>query len=52
VLATDAVFVGIAVIAACAFAFSIAMRFLERWLEPWKGQHQPPRRAPWRPTSR
>lgn len=37
-LATDAVFVGIAVIAACAFAFSIAMRGLERVLVPWKGK--------------
>ena len=37
-LATDAVFVGIAVIAACAFAFSIAMRLLERLLVPWKGK--------------
>ncbi len=38
-LATDAVFVGIAVIAACAFEFSIAMRLLEGWLVPWKGKH-------------
>lgn len=38
-LATDAVFVGIAVIAACAFGFSIAMRFIEGWLVPWKGKH-------------
>ncbi|WP_295954828.1 ABC transporter permease subunit [Rhodoferax sp.] len=38
-LATDAVFVGIAVIAACAFGFSIAMRLLEGWLVPWKGKH-------------
>lgn len=37
-LATDAVFVGIAVIAACAFAFSIGMRLLERVLVPWKGK--------------
>lgn len=37
-LATDVVFVGIAIIAACAFAFSFAMRLLERWLVPWKGQ--------------
>jgi taurine transport system permease protein len=37
-LATDVVFVGIAIIAACAFAFSIAMRTLERVLVPWKGQ--------------
>ncbi len=38
-LATDAVFVGIAVIAVCAFAFSSAMRLLERWLVPWKGKY-------------
>jgi taurine transport system permease protein len=37
-LATDVVFVGIAVIAACAFAFALAMRALERWLVPWKGR--------------
>jgi taurine transport system permease protein len=37
-LATDLVFVGIGVIALCAFAFSFAMRLLERWLVPWKGQ--------------
>jgi taurine transport system permease protein len=37
-LATDVVFVGIGIIAACAFAFSFAMRALERWLVPWKGQ--------------
>lgn len=37
-LATDAVFVGIAVIAACAFAFSYGMRLLERALVPWKGK--------------
>ena len=37
-LATDVVFVGIAIIAACAFAFSFAMRTLERVLVPWKGQ--------------
>jgi taurine transport system permease protein len=37
-LATDYVFVGIAIIAACAFAFSFAMRQIERWLVPWKGQ--------------
>jgi taurine transport system permease protein len=37
-LATDVVFVGIGMIAACAFAFSFAMRLLERWLVPWKGQ--------------
>ena len=37
-LATDAVFVGIAVIAACAFAFSAGMRLMERLLGPWKGK--------------
>lgn len=37
-LATDYVFVGIGVIAICAFSFSFAMRLLERWLVPWKGQ--------------
>jgi taurine transport system permease protein len=38
-LATDVVFVGIAIIAACAFAFSFGMRLLEAWLVPWKGQN-------------
>jgi taurine transport system permease protein len=37
-LATDFVFVGIGIIALCAFAFSLAMRLIERWLVPWKGQ--------------
>lgn len=37
-LATDVVFVGIGIIAACAFAFTFVMRVLERWLVPWKGQ--------------
>jgi len=37
-LATDVVFVGIGIIAACAFAFTFAMRVLEAWLVPWKGQ--------------
>jgi taurine transport system permease protein len=37
-LATDVVFVGIGIIAACAFAFTFAMRLLEAWLVPWKGQ--------------
>jgi taurine transport system permease protein len=37
-LATDVVFVGIGIIAACAFAFTFAMRLVERWLVPWKGQ--------------
>jgi len=36
-LATDAVFVGIGLIALCAFGFSGAMRLLEAWLVPWKG---------------
>jgi len=37
-LATDVVFVGILIIAACAFAFTFAMRVIERLLVPWKGQ--------------
>lgn len=37
-LATDVVFVGIAIIAAWAFAFSYGMRLLEAWLVPWKGK--------------
>jgi taurine transport system permease protein len=37
-LATDVVFVGIGIIAICAFAFSFGMRLLEAWLVPWKGQ--------------
>ena len=37
-LATDAVFVGIAVIAVCAFGFTFGMRLLEAWLLPWKGK--------------
>ncbi len=37
-LATDAVFVGIGVIAVCAFSFTLAMRLLESWLVPWKGK--------------
>lgn len=37
-LATDVVFVGIGIIAACAFAFTLAMRVLESWLVPWKGK--------------
>jgi len=37
-LATDVVFVGIGLIAACAFLFSLAMRLLERRLVPWKGK--------------
>jgi taurine transport system permease protein len=38
-LATDAVFVGIAIIATCAFGFTVAMRLLEGWLVPWKGKN-------------
>ena len=38
-LATDAVFVGIGVIAACAFSFTLVMRLLEGWLVPWKGKN-------------
>ena len=38
-LATDAVFVGIAVIAICAFSFSYGMRLLEKILVPWKGKN-------------
>jgi len=38
-LATDAVFVGIAIIALCAFAFTYFMRILEKWLVPWKGKY-------------
>jgi taurine transport system permease protein len=38
-LATDVVFVGIGIMAACAFAFTFAMRLLEAWLVPWKGQN-------------
>ena len=38
-LATDAVFVGIAVIAVCAFSFTFAMRLIEAALVPWKGKH-------------
>jgi taurine transport system permease protein len=37
-LATDVVFVGIATIAACAFAFAAAIRVLENRLVPWKGR--------------
>ncbi len=38
-LATDVVFVGIGIIALCAFAFTAVMRALERWLVPWKGKN-------------
>ncbi len=37
-LATDAVFVGTALIASCTFAFSYGMRLLERALVLWKGK--------------
>lgn len=37
-LATDAVFVGIAIIAICAFGFTFGMRLLQAWLLPWKGK--------------
>ncbi|WP_413814193.1 ABC transporter permease subunit [Aureimonas sp. Leaf427] len=37
-LATDVVFVGIGIIAVCAFAFSSTMRLLERSLVPWRGK--------------
>lgn len=37
-LATDVVFVGIAVIAAWAFVFSYALRWLETVLVPWRGK--------------
>ncbi|WFU51171.1 ABC transporter permease subunit [Sinorhizobium terangae] len=37
-LATDVVFVGIGIIAVCAFAFSAAIRFIEAVLVPWKGK--------------
>lgn len=37
-LATDVVFVGIGIIAICAFAFTAAIRILEAVLVPWKGK--------------
>lgn len=37
-LATDVVFVGIAIISVCAFGFSATVRLLERILVPWKGK--------------
>lgn len=37
-LATDVVFVGLAVIALFAFAFTLVMRWLEKRLIPWKGK--------------
>jgi taurine transport system permease protein len=37
-LATDVVFVGIGLIAACAFVFTAVMRLLEKRLVPWKGR--------------
>jgi taurine transport system permease protein len=38
-LATDAVFVGIGIIAACALGFSLIMRWLEHVLVPWRGKN-------------
>ncbi|MBB6487257.1 ABC transporter permease subunit [Rhizobium lusitanum] len=37
-LATDVVFVGIGIIALCAFAFTATIRILEAVLVPWKGK--------------
>ncbi len=37
-LATDVVFVGIAIISVCAFAFAYAVRLAERVLVPWRGK--------------
>lgn len=37
-LATDVVFVGIAIISVCAFGFGFSVRLLERILVPWKGK--------------
>lgn len=37
-LVTDVVFMGIIVIGLIALGFDIMMRFLERWLVPWKGK--------------
>ncbi|MBP2548964.1 taurine transport system permease protein [Neorhizobium galegae] len=37
-LATDVVFVGIAIISLCAFGFSFTLRLLEKILVPWKGK--------------
>ncbi len=37
-LATDVVFVGIAIISVCAFGFGFAVRLVERLLVPWKGK--------------
>ncbi len=37
-LATDVVFVGIGIIAALAFSFTLLMRFAERKLVPWRGR--------------
>lgn len=37
-LATDVVFVGIAIISVCAFGFAASVRLLERILVPWKGK--------------
>lgn len=37
-LATDVVFVGIAIISVCAFSFGLSVRLLEKVLVPWKGK--------------
>ena len=37
-LATDVVLTGIIVIGAIAYGFDLFMRFLEKWLVPWKGK--------------
>lgn len=37
-LATDVVFVGIAIISVCAFGFASAVRLAERLLVPWRGR--------------
>jgi taurine transport system permease protein len=37
-LQTDIVIMGIAIIAAIAYAFDLVMRWLERRLVPWKGR--------------
>lgn len=37
-LATDVVFVGIAIISVCAFGFASAVRLAERLLVPWRGK--------------
>lgn len=37
-LATDVVFVGIAIISVCAFADTSAVRLVEQFLVPWRGK--------------